>query len=173
MREYATKALVLERRPVGEADDLVFLFTEKAGKIVARTKSSRKINSKLAGHIEPLGLIQARIVEGASVKLVDALLLDNFLAKPDFQERIKLFHLAQLVSEYAEDEHPDQELWQALTSGSLNGREVLRCLGFDPEHARCEKCKKAKPERFVLKSSTYLCLKCLPIIHPSRHLYAV
>lgn len=51
-RTFRTPALVLKRRPFGEADRLVTLLTPQHGKIDAIAKGARKPLSKKTGHVE-------------------------------------------------------------------------------------------------------------------------
>ena len=53
MQEYVTDAIVLKKDPLGDLDGRYTLFTKRFGKIMAKAKSSRKITSKLAPHLEP------------------------------------------------------------------------------------------------------------------------
>lgn len=53
MATYKTKAIVLSSYPYREYDRIVTFFSGEFGKIDARARGSRKITSKLAGHIEP------------------------------------------------------------------------------------------------------------------------
>ena len=61
MEEYVTDAIVLEKQPAGESDGRYRLFTERFGRIAAKAKSSRRIISKLAGHLEPGSVAKIRL----------------------------------------------------------------------------------------------------------------
>ena len=63
MEEYVSKALVLTKEPRGECNAQYTLFTEQFGRIAGRTKSSRRITSKLAGHLEPGTVARVRFIE--------------------------------------------------------------------------------------------------------------
>ncbi len=74
MHEYVTKAVVLDKATHGgEVDARYSFFTERYGKIRAKAKSSRKIVSKLAGHLEPGTLASVRIIEQHGTQVIDAL----------------------------------------------------------------------------------------------------
>ncbi len=62
MSIYQTSAIVLKREDIFEADRLYYLYTEDFGKIRTIAGSVRKINAKLAGHLEPFNLIWAELV---------------------------------------------------------------------------------------------------------------
>ena len=63
MIEHYTEGIVLGRNPRGEMDGLVTIYTKEIGKVTATTKSSRKITSKVAGHLMPGNFVRLRIVE--------------------------------------------------------------------------------------------------------------
>ena len=73
MQEYVTDAIVLTKRASGEFDGRYSLFTKKFGKMTGRAKSSRKITSKLSGHLEPGNAVKARFIEQKGTQIVDAL----------------------------------------------------------------------------------------------------
>ena len=51
---FKTPGIVLFSRDYKEADRIYIIYTQNYGKISARAQGVRKINSKLAGHLEPL-----------------------------------------------------------------------------------------------------------------------
>lgn len=65
-----TNCLIIKRQNVLEADRLLTVITEDYGKLKVVAKSSRKINSKLAGHLEPFTLSALNIVEGKNFGIV-------------------------------------------------------------------------------------------------------
>ena len=167
MIESFIEAIVLDRREAGEYDTLVDLYTRERGKITARAKSARKITSKLSPYLEPLNLIQARVLEGgenpagrASFQIVDALGAERFPLTP------QNLRLAALVNQLTFELDPDQRLFHVLRE-SFAGREgaagryqgVLAVLGYDPTHAECRTCGKA-PELFSPADMAFYCASC-------------
>ena len=73
MQEYVTDAIVLKKDPLGDLDGRYTLFTTRFGKIIAKAKSSRKITSKLASHLEPGIVTKVRFIETKGTQLIDAL----------------------------------------------------------------------------------------------------
>jgi DNA repair protein RecO (recombination protein O) len=61
---YATKAIVLNRQPFRENDSRVILYSRDRGKLELIARGTKKINSKLAGHLEPLSLSSIMVVRG-------------------------------------------------------------------------------------------------------------
>lgn len=167
MLESFVEALVLDRRETGEYDTLVDLYTKERGKITARAKSARKITSKLSPYLEPLNLIQARVLEGsehpagrASFQIVDALGVERFPLTP------QNLRLAALVDQLTFELDPDPRLFHVLRE-SFAGREgtaaptprVLAVLGYDPAHAGCALCGRA-PEHFLPADAAFYCATC-------------
>ncbi len=167
MKDYVTKAVVLEREPIGEADSRVVLFTEQFGKVVARAKGARKITSKLSAHLEPLSLITARLVFSKSIQVADSLKVSSF------KLNVESIEVANLISETVSNQHPDGHLWELISRGRFSGRGILTALGFDLAHAKCEVCHRPKPERFVIKQASYVCIKCLPKFLSRKEYYNV
>lgn len=174
MRDYVTKAIVLDKKEVGELDSRVILFTENFGKVIARAKSSRKITSKLSAHLQPLTRIDVRLMFSNSIQIVDALKIDSLLPTACSKEQAaEMLEAAQLVAETVSDQHPDEELWQLLSRGEFTGRKILIALGFNPEHAKCEVCGRGQPEKFIIRDARYICSRCLPRFARKHEYYAV
>lgn len=151
MYEYLSEAIVLNRRPTGEQDERMELFTKRYGKITCFGKSTRKITSKLSPHLQPGMHSRIRIIERKSTHIVDALLIAR-LAIPSL-------HLSLLSSLLTEKEtHPS--LWHVLTTGEFNWRQTLRWLGWDPAGAQCIVCKSRKAHIFQPTDQTFLCRPC-------------
>lgn len=59
-----TPALILNRQDYKEADSLVTVYTPYFGKLTLVARGTKKLSSKLAGHIEPLTLADILIIRG-------------------------------------------------------------------------------------------------------------
>lgn len=162
MHEYVTKAVVLDKATrSGEADARYSFFTERYGKIAARATSSRKIVSKLAGHLEPGTLTSVRIIEQHGTKVVDALKI----ARVGIGLR-DLAALNQLLGEW----EPDAEVWHELKNTEpFSWANTLAILGWDPQGAVCANCgggggvatNPARPARhFYIPRQEFFCAQC-------------
>lgn len=152
MQEYLGEAIVLSREPVGELDVRFSVFTKRFGKLEAKAKSARRITSKLAGHLEPGNLIDARIVEKNGLHIADALKKRRL--------NVELADLRQLGAILAEAE-PEPRLWRELSSGKLNWGVVLGILGWDPRAARCQACGGTKDGLvFSVRGQEFFCGEC-------------
>lgn len=162
MIETITEAIVLDKTDSGEFDSRVYLFTKDLGKVVAKVTSGRKITSKLAGHLEPLNTVTARIIEKNGIRLVDA------LSHGQSNKQAHLIKIFSLVKELAAEGQKDLTLWNFLKKAlndkfeNKNTAEVLSLLGFDPTFARCNRCQTGKPEKFSVQDMAFYCKKCFP-----------
>ena len=160
MLEYVTEAIVLDKIDLGELDSKVYLFTKDFGKITAKIKSGRKIISKLASHTEPLNLVTVRIVDKNSPQLIDALISKKGIPGKTF------FKIVSLVRDISPENQSDLNLWKHLLSLMDKGAEagdfikVLKILGFDPTHAKCNNCLKGSPDFFSIKDLVFYCKSC-------------
>lgn len=156
MQEYLSEAVVLGIYPNGDMDARISLFTKKFGKLVAKAKSVKKINSKLAGHLQPGNLVRVRLVEKNGLQAADALKSSRLNIKP-----MDLYFLNNLLPEA----EPDLELWQAITGGLWSWREILRIFGWDPREASCRLCRKP-PAYFHIGDQEFLCSNCASKFKP-------
>ncbi|MCX7615789.1 MAG: DNA repair protein RecO [Patescibacteria group bacterium] len=167
MREFFSRALVLERKDLGEVDALVFLFTENYGKIVARAKSLRKIQSKLSSHLQPLNFIKVRLVKLAGYNdgfaLVDCLSDDKF-SSLETKKRYDLLPILSLINQTVEELEVDRKLWfflEEIFSHYFDIKEInrtfLKIMGFNPEKAECFFCHQKKVVAFSFSDHIFLC----------------
>src|SRR5947209_6760668 len=63
-RVYATPAIVLRQRKLGDADKILTLYTARFGKVDAVAKGVRKTKSRMAGHVEPLTQATFQLAKG-------------------------------------------------------------------------------------------------------------
>jgi recombinational DNA repair protein (RecF pathway) len=151
MHEYVTRAVVLEKNPMGEYDMRVSLFSEKLGKIEARARSARKILSKLSAHLEPGTLSIVRIVENRGMHIADALKAGTTgLTIRDLEA------VNRLVAAHQKD----AALWNVL-SGNFSWARALTALGWDPQHGACAQCKQAPVGAFYIENQEFYCPTCL------------
>lgn len=158
MLEFVSEAIVLDKRPMGEQDIYVTLFTKNLGKITARAISARKITSKLNAHLEPLDLTLARFVYKKEYRLTDALVINRFSGEPT-----SALKLVKFINEMTVEGEDDPQLWgelaPALRSGSISYVNFLKILGFDPLYATCGKCS-GKPDYFSIEDLSFWCQNC-------------
>lgn len=158
MKEYFTEALILDKEPSGEFDARIHLYTKELGRIAAKVTSVRKIISKLNAHLEPLNLIDARIVNKNNFQIVDAL---KFGRLPS-----EFLPIVRAIKELTAEGDPDFSLWTVVSvltqKNQANLPLVLKVLGYDPKYASCDYCG-GQPQLFSLSAQTFRCDECAAI----------
>jgi recombinational DNA repair protein (RecF pathway) len=162
MQEYVTDAIILRKDSLGDMDGRYVLFTHRFGKIVAKAKSSRKITSKLAPHLEPGIVSKVRFIETKGTQLIDALKSEKLgLSLKD------LNFLSQLLP----DAEPEPALWEMLIGKTFSWRKALAILGWDPEGAECAICGKGTPEYFYIPRQEFYCRSCASKARPDAVIF--
>ena len=182
-----TLAIVLKRQDYRENDSLVVFYTKEYGKQVLIARGTKKQSSKLAGHIEPLNLVNLMIVNGKGRNYVGGISSkQSFL---DLKEDLNNLHwaflgiswLIQLISVEGE---ADERLFTLLnnylttlnqaSSGDSKKEEgelafavfsfrMLAIIGYEPQTKNCLNCRQElKPEfnYFDLQNGGLLCPDC-------------
>ncbi|MGH2508248.1 MAG: DNA repair protein RecO [Ktedonobacteraceae bacterium] len=123
---YASEAIVLKRRDLGEADRVVTLFTPYKGKFSAVAKGARRPVSKLAGHLELLSCSQLQIALGRNLDIItQAEVRENFLhLRSELWHMTCGFYLVELVDRFVEERVLHAEIYALLL-------ETLRYLDAD------------------------------------------
>ncbi len=152
MQEYVTAAVSLRKYSQGDLDGRYILFTERFGRMAGKAKSSRKITSKLAPHLEPGTLLKVRFVEAHGTQIIDALKERN----ADLSLR-DLDHLAMVLPEG----QPEPEIWRMVIEGRFSWRAALAVLGWDPEDAVCGACGVRQGAFFYIPRQDFFCAICV------------
>jgi recombinational DNA repair protein (RecF pathway) len=148
MQEYVTDAIVLKKDALGDLDGRYTLFTRRFGRIMAKAKSSRKITSKLAPHLEPGIVAKVRFIETKGTQLIDAL--------KSGQVELPLADL-HFLSQLLPDAEPEPALWELLTGGNFRWAAALAILGWDPADAECVECGAKHPTYFYIARQEFYC----------------
>ena len=161
MQEYYTPGIVLDREPRNELDEAVTIFTKDLGKVRAFTKSSRKITSKLSGHLSPGRLANVRFVERNKLQLVDV------LSSPASSPAGELLPFLNFISKITPYGDADLSLWytvEEIVRGNHLGpsvyRHLVERLGYSDEDALCHYCKNVRSSFFNLPEMTLFCANC-------------
>ena len=182
-----SQALILNRSAYRESDSLVTVYTRDYGKLVLAARGTKKIQSKLAGHLEPISLADILIIKGRGFDYVgSALTRDAYLNIKDNLNKIyyagrAINCFSRLVKEGEPDErlffllgrwlevldnYPDEDL--SKENGELFfiffALKLLAELGYKPEMYNCLNCReKIKPGKnyFNLRNGGVICEKCL------------
>jgi DNA repair protein RecO (recombination protein O) len=162
MKDYITEAIVLKSRPHGETDKTLEIFTKDFGRLSLKVKGGRKILSKFSPHLEPLNLVNIRLVKKENHILADVITKKSFAARKFMPAvQAKALELVYLLSNELPLNLPELNLWfslvRALDSGFFNPAHFLKILGLDPAQASCLICAHKPVSYYSLKNRAFLC----------------
>ncbi|MBI4122578.1 MAG: DNA repair protein RecO, partial [Parcubacteria group bacterium] len=184
MATYKTKAIILSSYPYREHDRIVTFYTAEYGRLEARSRGTRKLESKLAGHLEPFIESELLLAHGrrwdilaGSRTLSDARGLRSWLAHrlaaSVAAEAVKLItrphaadsriyaRLGEFYSWLNAEEHPSAALDARLHAFLW---ELLALSGFAPELECCIACRTMLAEEsafsFSFEGGGMLCERC-------------
>lgn len=164
-----TMALILRRQPFREADSLVTVYTPDYGKLTLIARGTKKLQSKLAGHLEPFTLIDLMIISGKGRDYIG-----SAIGREAYQrlraDLNKLYYAGQAIrvfDQLVREGEADRELFILLKEwlGHLNGprdfrsaqplsktaggfqlavfvNQLLEHLGYGPDLYNCRVCGK-------------------------------
>lgn len=180
-RLYRTRAVILKRMDLGEADRIVTFFTRDSGKIRAVAKGVRRPTSRSAGHLEPFTLSDVLFAAGRELDVVSqADTVESFRGvREDLVLTTHAYYLAEVVDLLTEDRLENQAVFDALLLGlhdlttSPDARLVLvlfhlrllDALGYRPELRECVVCRAAivpADNRFSPSLGGAVCPTCSP-----------
>jgi DNA repair protein RecO (recombination protein O) len=178
-RSIRTEAVVLRHSDWGEADRLLYLYTEHLGKVRAIGKGIRKPRSRKSGHLEPFTHTNLQLARGRDLYIVtQAETINAFLP---LRDDLILFGQAsyaiELVDRFTFEGEENQAIFRLIirTLSRLavdkDCQLVLRyfemrlldLLGFRPQLQRCTACEaQIKPEDqyFSSEKGGVMCPRC-------------
>jgi len=160
MEYYSTLAFVLRQEPIKEHDRRYVFFTQEFGKLSLLASGVRKINAKLAGHLETPALVQIQFTTSHNPRLITALEEIPYQGiKKSKKALIVAFWITDLVSGLVLERQSDSEIWKLLFNTlyflekNLNkfpevadfiwiyfNAQFLKIIGFSPFLDRCIEC---------------------------------
>ena len=174
MLDLTTRAIVLDKEVVGECNTRIFLYTEKLGSVVGYATATRKLVSKLSAHLEPLNIIDVRLVEkkNRSFQIGDALIIEkSYYRKWTSLDTSAVFKIMKIFKESSFVGNPDAETWRLFHQMLVEQKgfaineyviQFLTILGFNPKYASCALCAASKPNYFLLQDFYFYCYACVP-----------
>lgn len=165
MHEFVSDAFVLGRRPRGELDLTVDLYTEQMGRIEGRVISGQKISSKFSQHLNVPNLVRMRIVVKNAFTVTDALTLSTFSGlKEDGEALQRVFRVFFLLRVATPQHAQDERLWKYLSAimpkNTISMKEIMDILGYDVSSALCASCKSPLTSYFEYGEGSFLCDPC-------------
>ncbi len=180
---YNIKAIILNRRPLGEDDSRVVVYSPERGKLELVARGTKKIKSKLAGHLEPFCLTDIMAVRGRQYDYVGAAVSENCYSKikSDLDkleatgEAIRIFEklvkpgvadeaIFNLLEDYLATIETIKAVPDYLTNFFIF--KLLAKLGHKPELIFCVDCSgkiQAGGNGFALAKGGLVCAKCLDL----------
>ena len=132
------------------------IFCRRLGKIKAIAKGSRKILSKMAGHLEPYNLVNLGLAEGKTFYIVtSANLLENFSKiAVDNKKIARAYYVGEILDRFFRDDESHPYLFDLFADylrilndendeliDSICVAKILAHLGFSPELSSCVHCQ--------------------------------
>ena len=127
MAAYQTKAIVLKREDIFEADRLYHLYTEDFGKVRAIAGSVRKINAKLTGHLEPFNLVCVELMtkKGGDLFITTALSEISLLESSASPSQIYLFaKMSDFALKMLRGQEKDETMWDFILNSFLAAQKI-------------------------------------------------
>ena len=109
MPSISTNAILLRRTDWGESSQLFTLYTERLGKAEVIGRGTKKIQSKLNGHLQYFVVINVLIARGRSIdQLAGAVIEETFFRPGTELQRILLgSFMIELVQQLTKPHQPD------------------------------------------------------------------
>ncbi len=113
---FHTKAIIIKRSAFREYDSKVVIFSADKGKVELVARGTKKILSKLAGHLEPITLSDLMIIKGKQFNYIGtAVSEESFKEIKNSQE--KTFLIGSVLGQFnslIKDDLPDQQIFSLL-----------------------------------------------------------
>lgn len=155
MASLKTRGIVLGRRVYGEADRILVILAPRLGKLSAIAKGSRRLTSKLGGHLELFYIVDWILAEGRTWYVVTgAETVETFpLLRQTLETVRQASHVAHLVNRLVpegEIAEPVYRLVEATLGAIRPGNsplvlrqfewQLLAAIGHQAELNRCSHC---------------------------------
>jgi DNA repair protein RecO (recombination protein O) len=181
MSIYEAEAIVLRQYSLSESDRILVFITREYGKIRAAAQGVKRLNSRIAGCLEPLNHIKLEYWarEGRDLAQIrHTEMIHSYLGKqPNLKQIYAFSYFAEITNEVIQDNQPNQALFRLLLA-SLNAGErnilnrslvryfeiwSLKLSGLLPNYAYCSNCGKCvKNEGFFawIEAGQARCFAC-------------
>jgi DNA repair protein RecO (recombination protein O) len=175
---YKEQGVVLRSAKLGEADKIVTVMTQGAGKVRAVAKGIRKTTSRFGARLEPFTHVSLMLYRGRSSldTVSQAEILSPFLGiRSDFERFTAGETMLEAVDKVAEEHERNVRLFLLLLSGlralqagpadaaAVTESFLLKLLslsGFHPSLTACAVCGMREPSLFASGQGGALCSSC-------------
>lgn len=175
-----TRAIVLSRYDISEYDAIVLFYSLDFGKISILAKGLKRPKSKLAGHLEPLNLVELMIIEGREKNYVGSAISDNsFLGiKNSYNKLVLAGSAIKFLKDLSFEQEADFNIFLLLRDFLINLNNydqddayldflllyfkvrILDILGYNFDFSRCSACGQVSAIFFDFFNKEVLCLNC-------------
>ncbi len=113
---YNTKGIILEKRGMREADEVITLYTYDFGRVDIVGRSLRKANSKLKMNTSLFSLVEIGFVQGRSCnRMVDVRIINSFnSARRDLAKMSLFYRLSEIFLSLVRGEEKDKEIFSFI-----------------------------------------------------------
>jgi len=180
---FQTSVIILNRLPFGEDDSKIIAYSPTKGKIELIARGTKKIKSKLAGHLEPITLTDLMVVPGKQYDYVGNAVSRISYAniKSDLDKLTVAGQVIGIFNKIIKSGQSERDIYELLNDfltllnlGNVNKADynllasffiikLLSELGYKPELFYCVICKmKIKPSnnKFDLAKGGVICRDC-------------
>ena len=121
LRVYTTEAVILKRKPTGETDKLITVFSRRYGKIRLLAKGIRRINSRRSGHLELFSISTLTVHGGHSMDIItEAQVIQNGNSFDEDNASLPyMYCICELVDQLLPDNQEHQDIYELLRSALL------------------------------------------------------
>jgi len=178
-RLYNTKAVVLKKNELGEADSILTLYTPHLGKLRAVARGVRRPKSKLGGHVELLTYSEMLLARSKNLDIItQSQNIESFLPlKSDLWRISQALYIIELVDRFTTEGEENYPLFMLLVdtmrrlcqahSGELTLRyfelRLFEYVGYRPQLQHCVNCQtslEARDNFFTPSGGGVLCPRC-------------
>jgi DNA repair protein RecO (recombination protein O) len=161
-RTYRTRAIVLSRFDLGEADRVLTLLTPLEGKVRAIARGVRRPGSRIGGSVEPFAELDLLLARGRTFDVVTQVSVAEawLRLRDDLETAATAWYLGELADRAVEERASAQPIYallrracQLLDDGMAAGRVarwyelgLADALGMRPELSRCVECDRTLEE---------------------------
>lgn len=113
---FVTKAIILKRQAFRERDSRVTVYSVERGRLELVARGTKDIKSKLAGHIEPVSLVNLMVVRGKRFSYIGSAVAENSfrVLKSDFLRISAAGKAVKAFLNIVKGEEADEGLYKLL-----------------------------------------------------------
>lgn len=108
--------IILRKFDTGEADRIYSIYTLEAGKIQAKAIGVRKLNAKLAGHLETATLSEIFVAKTRGMGKITGVIGEKYFygIKENIKALAKVFYVFSRFDRIISEQEKDEEIFQLL-----------------------------------------------------------